>query len=120
MIVESMTQQELTTEVLSDFINVMQMFNIKSRIRQSEMQRTHKLAWVETIHVKSQRNNEWSITVNISPTARDLVCYVKAYDKTGLLAYSVNMFQDDIPLLVKYSSHFLKRYTVDYPLNGLM
>lgn len=110
MIVHTMTPEEIAAEVMDDQIAIMKLFTVKLQIHTAQMLRTHNKRWVETIHVKSKRNNDWSMAVNFSPLVQEMVFYVKTYDKTGLVAYNVNMFDDQIPLLVKYSSHFLKRY----------
>lgn len=110
MIVPSMNLEEIFKEVMDDHISILKLFTVKLQIQAAVMKRTHNYRWVETLRIKSKRNNEWRVAINFRPGVQEVAIYVKAYDKSGLVAYSVNVLGDQIPLLVKYTGHFLKRY----------
>jgi hypothetical protein len=109
MIVPKMNLLELYTEILEDSVNVMRTVTTKMHIQTHVMKRTHQYSWVETLHIKSQRSNNWSVVININGEVKGLNFYVKAEDKHGLCAYSV-LHVEGIPALIKYHSHFFKRY----------
>jgi len=109
MLVPAMTPLEIYKEIVEDGTSVLRTITTKMHIQTLVMKRTNQFKWVETLHLKSQRNNNWSVVINIQPGMKDINFYVKTDDKQGLTAYSVFMMQE-IPMLIKYNAHFFKRY----------
>jgi hypothetical protein len=109
MLVPAMSPMEIYKEIVEDGVNVMRTVTTKMHIQAHVMKRTNQFKWVETLHIKSARNNHWSVTINITGTVKNVNMYVKTDDKQGLTAYSVLMLQE-IPMLIKYNAHFFKRY----------
>ena len=109
MIVPAMTPLEVYKEIVEDGVSVMKTVTTKIHIQTHVMKRTHQFRWVETLHIKSSRQNDWSVVINLNGITKDVNLYVKANDQQGLTAYSVLMLQD-VPMLIKYNAHFFKRY----------
>lgn len=109
MIVPAMNAMELYKEITEDGHTIMRMMTTKLHMQTHIMKRTNNFRWVETLHIKSARKNDWSVTVNIDKGRRDINFYVKAEEKQGITAYSF-LVMEDIPCLIKYNAHFFKRY----------
>lgn len=88
MIVPAMNAMELYKEITEDGHTIMRMMTTKLHMQTHIMKRTNNFRWVETLHIKSARKNDWSVTVNIDKGRRDINFYVKAEEKQGITAYS--------------------------------
>jgi hypothetical protein len=109
MLVPTMTPEEICNEIYLDSIDIMRMFNVKATYTLKEKARTKNFRWVETIHLKSRKQNHWSIAVDFSESAQHCSFYLKAEDKTGLVAYSW-FFKEKVPIIIRYNPHFFRRY----------
>lgn len=109
MIVPAMNAMELYKEITEDGQTVMRMITTKIHMRTHLMKRTHNFKWAETLHIKTTRNNNWSVIINFDMLKRDMNMYVKAEDKQGITAFNFLMVKD-VPCLIKYNAHFFKRY----------
>lgn len=109
MLVPSMTNLEIYAEILADSPSVFKIFTTKMHYETLRMKRTNNFKWVETLHIKSARKNDWSIVINIQNGVSEINYYIKAYNKKGLVAYSVIMIEE-IPLVIQFNTHFLTRY----------
>lgn len=109
MIVTSMTPEEICTEIFEDSVDVMRMFNIKATYMLKQMVRTKNFRWVETIHLKSRKQNNWSLSVDFSHQSSLCAFYLKTEDKSGLVAYSW-FFINELPVIIRFNPHFFKRY----------
>jgi hypothetical protein len=109
MLVPKMTPIEIYKEIIEDGTAVLKTVMTKIHLQTLVMKRTHQFKWVETLHIKSARSNNWTVVINIGMGMKDINFYVKTDDKVGLTAYSVFMMQE-IPMLIKYNGHFFKRY----------
>ena len=110
MIVPSMNYEETAIEIFSDHVEVFNLYKTKLNIQAAMAKRTNHYYWVETLRVKTKRNNEWRITVNYTPIKREIAIYLKVHDQAGLVAYCVTLLQDEVALVVKYTPHFFRRY----------
>lgn len=109
MIVPTMSPEEIYREIIEDGMDIMRMFNVKVIYMKQQMIRTKKSRWAETIHLKSRRQNSWSISVDLSSFTKLCAFYLKAEDKNGLVAYSW-FFAHELPVVTRFNPHFFKRY----------
>lgn len=109
MIVPAMTCGEIYKELVEDGATTMKAMATKMRIQVHVMKRTNNFKWVETLHFKSPKNNDWSVTIRLSREIQEINLYVKTSDEHGISAYNFFMV-NDLPFIVKYHPHFFKRY----------
>lgn len=109
MIVPSMTPEEIFKEILEDGIDVMRMFNVKAHYMAKQMARTKNFRWAETIHVKTRKQNNWSMAIDLSAHSKLCAFFMKVEDKLGLTAYSWFLL-NELPVVIRFNPHFFKRY----------
>ena len=109
MLVPNMTWEEIIAEVNSDYIAMLQLMNYKIRNIGFRMQRLGEVSFTETFHMKSERMNDWTIILNITPFNKEFSFFLKSYDRHGVVAYRIAMEGDGF-ILIKYNSHFFRRY----------
>lgn len=109
MLVPSMTWDEIIKEVTSDYIFVLKYMTAKIHGTSLRMKRMNEKCLVETYHIKTERMNEWSVVLNIRPGVCQSNIYLKSFDDSGIVAYKITADNDSF-LLVKFSTHFFKRY----------
>lgn len=107
--VPKMTDLEIYKEVLQDSASVLRTAHTKMHIQMYVMKRTHRTSWVETLHIKSPRHNNWSVVVNLSQSASDVNIYLRSEDELGMTVWGI-LNTDEMPVLIKYTAHFFKRY----------
>ncbi len=109
MIVQTMTPDEIFKEIIEDGLDVMRMFNVKAHYMAKQMVRTKNFRWTETIHLKSRRQNNWSMAIDLSAHSKLCAFFMKVEDKSGLTAYSWFLL-NELPVVIRFNPHFFKRY----------
>lgn len=109
MLVPSMSWEEIIAEVNSDYIALLKLMNYKLKNIGFRMQRLGEVRFTETFHMKTEKMNDWTIILNISPFTSEFCFYLKSYDRHGIVAYKIAQ-EGDAFMLVKFNSHFFKRY----------
>jgi len=109
MLVPSMSYDEIIAEVNSDYIALLKLMNYKMRNIGFRMKRLGETRFTETFHMKSERLNEWTVIVNITPFETAFCFYLKSFDSQGIVAYRI-VQEGDAFMLVKFNSHFFRRY----------
>ncbi|MEO8087632.1 MAG: hypothetical protein ABI763_12470 [Bacteroidota bacterium] len=109
MLVPSMIWEEIIAEVNSDYIALLKVMNYKIKNIGFRMSRLGEVRFTETFHLKTDRMNDWTVIVNISPFNSEFCFYLKSHDRHGIVAYRI-VEEGDGFFLVKFNSHFFKRY----------
>ena len=104
-----MTWEEIIAEVNSDYIALLKLMNYKIKNIGFRMQRFGEVRFSETFHMKTEKMNDWTVILNISPFTSEFCFYLKSYDRHGIVAYKISQ-EGDAFMLVKFNSHFFKRY----------
>ena len=109
MLVPSMNWEEIIAEVNSDYIALLKLMNYKIRNIGFRMARLGEVRFTETFHMKTERMNDWTVILNITPFTSEFCFYLKSYDRHGIVAYKIAQEGEGF-MLVKFNSHFFKRY----------
>ena len=111
MIVSTMQLEEVHKEMLRDYTMVERKANIQGELFQKEMYRKKLQHEIRTTIYKSKYNNTWTIVFRIFPNYIHTAFYIEANDNSGKVAFLLQ-FRDNSETiwLVKYNSHFFKRY----------
>ena len=104
-----MTWEEIIAEVNADFIALLKVMNFKIRNIGFRMQRLGETRFVETFHMKTDRMNDWTVILHVSPLKSEYCFYLKSFDRHGIVAYKIAQEGEGL-MLVKFNSHFFKRY----------
>jgi hypothetical protein len=109
MLVPSMTWEEIIAEVNGDYISLLKLMNYKIKNIGFRMRRLGEIRFTETYHMKTEKMNEWTVILNISPFTSEFCFYLVSYDRHGIVAYKIAQEGEGF-MLVKFNSHFFKRY----------
>src|SRR5438128_12463182 len=113
MLVQTMSWDEIYRELTDDFTEVNHKMMLKLKVAMQAMVRKRQTQISEVFHLSTKKKNEWDVAVAFSTTRQIANFYLKSFDKIGVIAFSVYEFDGDFgsePYLVKFNTHFLKRY----------
>jgi hypothetical protein len=118
MIITTMTLPEVYHEVMRDYDSVQRRCKSALKTLESEMQRSQQFATTRHYEYISPAKNRWLIQVKTNRVEghHDISYFIRSYDNYGLIAFSV-LDNGVSKCLVKYSTHFLKRYNERMKMN---
>lgn len=118
MIVTTMSLPEIYNEVIRDFDSVKRRSNGAMKALQSEVFRTKQFVTTRYIEYVTKSHNKWNIQVRTTRKDVGFSYFIRSYDTAGLIAFNVvEDAERTKKILVKYSTHFFKRYNERMKLN---
>jgi hypothetical protein len=117
MIVTTMSLPEVYQEVIRDYDSVKRRGKGAMKALQSEVFRTKRFVTTRYIEYESKSHNKWNIQVRTTQKDVGFSYFIRSYDTTGLIAFNVVEDINRTKYLVKYSTHFFKRYNERMKLN---
>lgn len=117
MIVTTMTLPEVYHEVMRDYDSVKRRGNGAMKALESEVFRTKQFVTTRYIEYVSKTHNRWNIQVRTSREHVGFSYFIRSYDNKGLIAFNIIEDANRTKYLVKFTTHFFKRYNERMKLN---
>ena len=109
MIVPTMNPEEIYREIMRDFEVIKRRGHGSGDLFRREMLRKKLQHEKRAITFKTDHLNEWQIVFSLWPKEIKTAYFLKGWDKIGKVAYIIHFINED-KFVVKYNTHFFKRY----------
>lgn len=109
MILPTMNPEEIYREIMRDFEVIKRRGQGSGDLFRREMLRKKLQHEKRAITFKTDHLNEWQIVFSLWPKEIKTAYYLKGWDKIGKVAYIIHFINEE-KFVVKYNTHFFKRY----------